>query len=226
LFTAIQLFYEYGYNTITMMDIAMATNVGISLVNYHFPSRRALREGIFEYYEGMQKEALPDLEELLRMAETVPPQALIERIMTWRDTGAKKMREAILSIAIRDVSIDARCAQFIQEMLFLPIERLLIPVLDKLIELGRIEPFDKEAFVFLLERYCFSGSALHGAEHRTHRIDMGEKGLSLLFSLIKPAGKPGEGGSESGIGSGAGAGIGDGSGSGIGFDCLEQSAPA
>jgi hypothetical protein len=57
-----------------------------------------------------------------------------------------------------------------------------------MLELGRIEPLDIEAFLTLLINFCYSAALRNYTNHPVTREEW-YSGVGLLYSLIKPTGK-------------------------------------
>jgi hypothetical protein len=60
----------------------------------------------------------------------------------------------------------------------------LVPVLNRLVELGRVEPFDVTNFVNIVVYYSISAAFLNHSPMKIS-LDEWQKGLGMIFSLLK-----------------------------------------
>ena len=180
---AIELFSKFGYAKVTMRDIASAVGVKAASIYYYFPSKRDLLNHIYQYSVEQHRKAQPDLDELLRRAETDALQEL-QRIMTFGLAPSEQaMHDTILLIAMHEITYDADSARFIEDVLFYPIEHFLTPVLQRMQNLGRIELTDIPAFISIVKNHCLSTAMLNATPLKSEH-EMRDRGFSLLFSLI------------------------------------------
>jgi AcrR family transcriptional regulator len=65
------------------------------------------------------------------------------------------------------------------------IDRILKPLLRRMVELGKIKPFDVDAFLRMLSYYYFSVAALNNSTLQQSAADY-QAGMSYFFSTITP----------------------------------------
>lgn len=128
----------------------------------------------------------PDLDELLRMAETAHPHDVLRGTTV---TYPKEIRTAmsttmlVTSSMIRfDERADRLTYKNLIEMSFI----YDIPLLERMQALGRIEPIDPHYFALLHSTYCHSTAVQFYTGH-TVGVKEWVGGLELLFQLIKVA---------------------------------------
>lgn len=63
--SAVNLFSEYGYNSISMRDVAAANGLRVSSLYNHFPSKEAILDQIYQFYYENIKDVAPDLASIL-----------------------------------------------------------------------------------------------------------------------------------------------------------------
>ena len=120
-------------------------------------------------------ESLPPIEVMLKMNFHYPPE--ISGIMN-----------NIMAIGARNVSTDVDSFIFMQENVFAT-QKVTIPLLNRLIELDRIEPLDVQAFSNIVMHYCVSVVMLNSTPIKMD-IDQWYRGLKYLYeAFIKPTGK-------------------------------------
>lgn len=56
--TAFQLFAERGFDSVTVRDLAAASNVSVGLINHHFRSKDGLREAVDEFFIAQFEDAI------------------------------------------------------------------------------------------------------------------------------------------------------------------------
>jgi len=182
---AAQLFSENGYNKVTTREIAMKAGINVASMYYYFPAKADILKNLYEFYSKELQKALPDLDELLRLAETLPPQEALMKAEFHFDESVRGFLDQILVTAAREICADPESEQFIRENIFAPSINILRPLLERMMELGRIKPCNIEAFLSVFTYYGYSAAALSnspfGKNPESYISD-----LSLLFSIITP----------------------------------------
>ncbi|MCL1952688.1 MAG: TetR/AcrR family transcriptional regulator [Oscillospiraceae bacterium] len=187
LYVAIHLFFERGCERVPVKDIADLVGIKTASVYNYFGSKGDLVGSIYEFYAVNQRLHMPNLDTLLRLAETLPLAELFSRIEYYYPPDLEKLLGCILGIAAREANTDPRGARLIKECIFGSLEKIVPPLLSRLTELGRIEPVDIPAFLSLLNYYCVGTAVLDISPLRISKEDW-RKGLMLLYSTIRPAG--------------------------------------
>ena len=180
-----RLFSEKGYHRVTTREIAKACGIQSATIYYHFPSKKEILKSLFSFYTNERFKERPDVNELLLMAEELPPHEVLMRSEYHYDTAIREVLDQILITAARDLCTEHESEQFVADNIFGDIESILKPLLHRLVELGKIEPFDIDVFIRVMSNYCFSTAALHKSVFR-QGPDEYREGMAFLFSVIKP----------------------------------------
>jgi AcrR family transcriptional regulator len=185
---AIVLFSEKGYETVSMRDIARTVGIKAASIYNHYPSKRDILESMYEFYRHVIRTVVPDEEKIISMLETEPLQDVLASMLYYFPPELQNRMDRILLIASQRISLDKDSELFVREQFFEPITRLWRSVLDRAIELGRIEPLDTDSFVRLIAFYAFSAAELNSTVMKTS-LEQWQGGLDLLYSLLKPVNK-------------------------------------
>ena len=186
---AAKLFSERGYDKVTTREIAKAAGINSASIYYHFTSKDELLKSLYKFYAEEHRKAAPDLDELLRLAETNPPHEVLMRAEFHFNKRIRKMLDQILVTAAREICGDPESEGCIKDNIFGGIENILRPLLQRMMELKKIETFDIDIFLRLVSYYCFSAAALNNSIFRQSVAEY-QSGLALLFSMVASTGKP------------------------------------
>ena len=180
------LFAERGYDRVSLDDIAKAVGIKKPSIFNHFTSKRDILNGLYVEYEKQRKNILPDLGGLLEQCETVPPLELLQKVEYHFDPETEAVMNCVLAIAAQYMSTDMISRDFIQRNVLSAPHEHLKPLLYKMIELGKIEPLDVEAFCSVVRDYCFASVAYIATPMRLGH-DRWREGLCYLFrSCVRP----------------------------------------
>jgi AcrR family transcriptional regulator len=180
-----RLFSEKGYHRVTTREIAKACGIKSATIYYHFSSKKEILKSLFSFYTNERFKERPDVNKLLLMAEELPPFEVLMQSEYHYETAIREVLDQILITAARDLCTDHESEQFVANNIFGDIEGILKPLLNRLVELGKIEPFDIDVFIRVMSNYCFSTAALHKSVFR-QGPDEYREGMAFLFSVIKP----------------------------------------
>lgn len=184
--TAAKMFSERGYDSVTMREIAKDIGINSASIYYHFPSKEDILKSLYRLYSEQRRNTSPDLEELLRLAETKPPHEVLMRSeFHYDDDEQREMLDCILVIAARKICSDPESELFIRENIFDNITTILKPLLQRLVELKKIKPLDIDCFLKVVSYYCYSAATLNNSVYKQN-IPEYQAGMSLLFSIIAP----------------------------------------
>ena len=160
LLAAVQLFSDVGFDNVSMRDIAKIAGIQAPSIYNHFESKQQLLSSIYEYFTKNQAAAIPDVAELLEKAATSPVADIISRLEYQYPPAIEETMGRILLIACQRLAIDRRSEQFIFDRFFSVTDGLYRPVLSRLVELGRIQPLDIDAFIRLVTFHSYSMAVL------------------------------------------------------------------
>jgi len=183
LIAAAKLFSESGYHKITTREIAQASGINVASIYYYFPSKSDILISLYEFYSTALQQALPDVNELLQLTEVLPPHEVLMRAECHFDKEVRSLLDQILATAARQICADPESESFIRENIFAPTVNILRPLLQRMVELGKIRPFDIESFLNILSYYGFSVAALNHSSFG-NSVAQYQSDLSFLFSLI------------------------------------------
>jgi len=182
---AAKMFSDKGYNKVTTREIAKAADANPAMIYYYFASKEELLQSLYQYYTNERIKETPDMEELLRLTETLPPHEVLMKSAFYYDESKREMMDQILVTAAREICADPESERFIRESIFDSIDQILGPVLRRLLELKRIKPFDVDAFLKVVSYYCCSAATLNNSSFNQSSKDY-QAGMALLFSIIAP----------------------------------------
>jgi AcrR family transcriptional regulator len=180
---AAKLFSVSGYNKVTIREIAQAAGINSALIYYYFSSKSDILSSLYKFYSEERRKMSPDLNELLRMAETSPSHEVLMKSGFQHKKEAREILDQILVIAAREISSDSESERFIKENICDPIIDKMKPLLKRLMELGKIKPIDIDTFIGVLSYYCFSAAALNNSAFR-NSPEKYLADLSFIFSSI------------------------------------------
>ena len=153
---AILLFSEKGYGKVSVRDIAGEAGISPSSIYSHFKSKEDILAKIYELYEEKIKTVLPNMQTLLSLAQTTHPHELLKRAQYYIETADRELMDRIILIATVESRTDEKSAMFIERNLLGNTDTITRSLLKRLLELGRIEPLDIDAFVTLATNLCYS----------------------------------------------------------------------
>ncbi|MDR3119925.1 MAG: TetR/AcrR family transcriptional regulator [Clostridiales bacterium] len=185
---AIMLFSEQNYSKVSTRDIARAAGIRPASLYSHYESKLDILYRIYAFYEEKLAQALPDINELLTLAETAHPHEILQKGLYYFDPADQELVDRTVLIAWDESRSDERSAEFIRKnILDVPanFERAL---LERMLALGRIEPLDIDAFLVVLTNFCLS-AALRNYGKLPVSLEDWTRGYILLSHLVTPTGK-------------------------------------
>ena len=182
---AARMFSEKGYDKVTTREIAKAIGINSASIYHHFSSKDDILKSLYRFYAEERIRLYPDLDKLLRLAETETPQEVLMETEYHFPEETRGLLDQILSTAAREINADPESEQFIRDNIFDSVAGIMRPLLKRLIELGKIKPFDLDNFVQVLSFYCFGAAALNHTAFK-QAVTEYQAGMSFLFSVIIP----------------------------------------
>ncbi|MCL2774635.1 MAG: TetR/AcrR family transcriptional regulator [Oscillospiraceae bacterium] len=183
---AAKMFSERGYDKVTTREIAKVVGINSASIYYYFPSKEDILKSLYRFYNEELRKVCPDLNELLRLAETdLPYEVLMKSEFHYNDKDMREMLDQILVTAALRFCGDPESERFLRENIFDNIANILRPLLLRLIELKKIKSFDVDSFIKVMSYYCYSAAALNNSDFKQD-IPEYQAGMALLFSIITP----------------------------------------
>lgn len=185
--TALTMFAESLYHTVTMRDIAEAVGIKPASIYNHFKSKDELLTIIYEYFDSNMNELMPDLDALMaQVGKRHPHDILWDTNFQYPSDIRVPMAKAIL-IASSLVRTDPRAAELIYKNLVRAPYNYDPPLLNRMMELDLIEPIDPDTYTLLHSSFCHSTAIRFSVDMLVGDIQW-EEGLRLLNSLVKVKG--------------------------------------
>ena len=182
---AIVLFSEKGYDNVSMRDIAGEVGIKASSIYNHFPSKQDILKSIYDFYVQEHRLAAPNRETLLQCLETEPFHDVLAKISYYWPPPLRDRMDRIILVASQRIYLDKDSEKFIQEHFFEPLTSMWDSLLNRAVELDKIEPVNIEAFSCLATYYAFSAAELNRTTMKIS-FEQWSEGLSMILSLIKP----------------------------------------
>ena len=181
---AARMFAERGYDKVTTREIAKSVGINSASIYYYFPSKEDILTSLYAFYSKHLSKKCPELDDLLALAETDPPHEVLMKAEFHYDDEVRETLDHILVTAARRVGGDPESEYFIRKNIFDPTMTIVKPLLERLIALKKIKPFNVDACVNVLTYYCFSAAALH---HSPFGQDLSKylSGMSYIYSSIE-----------------------------------------
>ena len=182
---AIILFSDKGYSKVSVRDIAKEVGIkAASLYNY-FESKEEILHTLYDYFFENQNKMRPDVDELVKQVETLHPFEVLGKVDFSYSKEIRENMDRIAIIGFMEWKTDKKSEEFIKKGLLDLIDDLMHPLLERMVELKKIEPLDIEAFINLISNLSFSAALRHYSAY-PFKVDKWIPTLRLAFSLIKP----------------------------------------
>ena len=185
--TAILLFSEKSYNRVSTRDIANVVGIRPASLYSHFESKDDILEHIYKLYEEKIKNVLPDMNNLLTLARTTHPHELLKRAQFFFDPADQELMDRIILIASAESRTDERSAAFIDRNLIGNQGMITRTLLKRMLELGRIEPLDVDAFVTIVTNLCYSTAIRNFGKNPVGFYEW-VRANDFLNELVRPTG--------------------------------------
>ncbi|MDR0468669.1 MAG: TetR/AcrR family transcriptional regulator [Peptococcaceae bacterium] len=182
---AAKLFSGKGYNKVTTREIAKACGINSASIYHYFPSKSHLLTNLYAFYHEEYIKVRPDVEELLRLTETLPPHEVLYRTLFYYEGDVRETMDQILITAAREICSNSENEDFIRTHLINTYEAVLKPVLIKMVELRKIKPMDIDSYLRVLTYYGYSAAALNGSPF-CQNVEEYLAGMRCLFQLVVP----------------------------------------
>jgi AcrR family transcriptional regulator len=184
---AILLFSKKSYNKVSTRDIAKIVGIRPASLYSHFESKDDILEHIYKLYEEKIKNVLPDMNNLLSLARTTHPHELLKRAQFFFDPADQELMDRIILIASVESRTDERSAAFIDRNLIGNTGMITRTLLKRMLELGRIEPLDVDAFVTIVTNLCYSTAIRNFGKNPVGFYEW-VRANDFLNELVRPTG--------------------------------------
>jgi len=184
LYTAAMMFAKDGYENVSMRELSDAVGIRVASLYNHFKSKRDILCVLYGAYEEERDNSRPDMDALLRMAETEHPLKVLNHLNHHASIETEDLMNRIMVTAAHRVSADADSAAFVKRNLLDIWTVFMKPLLVKMMDHGKIKPFNIDTFIFLTAIYSFGGTAFHSSTLEISMEDW-KRGFNLLCSLIQ-----------------------------------------
>jgi AcrR family transcriptional regulator len=179
------LFSEKGYSKVSVRDIAKEVGIKAASLYNHFSSKEEILHSLYDYYLENQNKIRPNMDELIKQAESLHPFDVLEKIYFRYADDIKENMDRISIIGFMEWRTDKKSEEFVKKCLLDLIDDLVRPLLERMLELGKIETLDIDAFVCLVSNFLFSYVLRNYSAHPVS-TDQWVSALKLALSLIKP----------------------------------------
>jgi AcrR family transcriptional regulator len=182
---AIILFSDKGYSKVSVRDIAKAVGIKAASLYNHFNSKEEILHSLYDYYIENQNKIRPNIDNLIKQVESLHPFEVLEKIYFRYADDIKENMDRISIIGFMEWRTDKKSEEFIKKCLLDLVDDLVRPLLERMLELGKIEALDIDAFVCLVSNITF-GYVLRN--YSAYPVSTGRwvSALQLVLSLVKP----------------------------------------
>jgi AcrR family transcriptional regulator len=185
--TSIKLFSERSYATVTTRDIANAVGVKPASLYSHFPSKEGILRMIYTLFEENLERSRPKTSELVKHAETAPVREVMLRANFHYDPKIQETMDRIVTIAAMECRLDCISEEFLKRNIIDSVWENARVLVERLIELGRVEPFDVQAFLILHTNFAYSAALRNYTRYMVTMEDW-YRGVNMLYGMLKPTG--------------------------------------
>jgi AcrR family transcriptional regulator len=183
--TAAKMFSERGFDRVTVREIAKDVGITSGSLYNHFVSKDEILKELYSFYSKYRLSECPNLDELLQIAETDPPHDVLMKSEFHYREDICEILDQIVATATRMICSDDENKLFIRENFFDSISGILGPLLERMVELGKIKPFDINTFLSVVSYYCFGAAALNISPFK-QSVAQYQAGMAFIFSSIVP----------------------------------------
>src|SRR3954468_9971738 len=168
LVNAEQLFAEFGYNRVSIRDIANAANVPIALVGYYFGRKEELFATIFEHRRAYIEERI----ERLKAINLDAPDPVVEIVRAWAEPAmnvrSSSSGETFSLLVARIVWDQEGVAQRMLQRYYDPLAEVFIEAMMR-----AFPDCDRVTIVWRYE-YAIGVLLMHVADRRVERLSAGQ----------------------------------------------------
>ena len=181
--TAAKLFEAYGYNNVSIRDIAKKVGITNPAIYNHFKTKKDILSVLYEVFKEQRLKYFPSIESVVEFVEKESPSKIFDFLNFQFPSHIANFMNSVLTTAIREISTDIDSLNFIKDVIMT--DEFLKPALKKMIELKKIEPIDTELFIEICVHYAFSAVALNATPLKFD-LKKWKRGLDFLYSFAMP----------------------------------------
>jgi len=180
---AVEMFSERGFRSVSTREIAKAADINPASIYYYFSSKNDILKSLYKFYIDKQNQAAPDFGQLKQLVQDCSAHEVLMKAEYHYKEGEREMLDQILITAAREICSDPASEQFIRESIFDSVDNGLRPLLQQMIDLGKLKPFDLDIFIRVVSNYCFSTASLNNSVFR-QGVSEYQEGMAYLFSSV------------------------------------------
>ena len=178
-----KMFSAKGYEKVTVRVIAAAAGINAASIYRYFLSKREILDSMYKYFIDQQNKRGPSLDTLLQMAETEPPLDVLMKTQFYYDEKDQEFLDNVVATASKMIHSDEESERFIRVIIIDCITHTLKPILQHMISLKKIKPFDIDTFLKVLSGYCYSTAVLNATSLK-HDKSLYDKCMEFIYSSV------------------------------------------
>ena len=187
---AVDSFAEKSFKHCTMQEVADKVNIKAPSIYKHFANKKEILTEIFEYYkDNLNKQRLP-AEKVIEAIDNEPLGKVFSKLFITFETEDEYTIMMKISKIVIDMSYKNKDAKKVFQIVFIDEPtKYLNDVFTKLINSGKIKPFDYESLTFQIiafSRMMFEICALNGCD-RKEMDNKYNNGIAMLASGFERA---------------------------------------
>lgn len=182
--SSVDLFSKNGYDNTSMRDIADANGIKAASLYNHFPSKETILRTMYDFYYANMKNSENDLSEIFALIPTKTAKEVLFATMMYYEEELQPFMDKIYLISLLRSMFDTEASELVWKYNFNHTKLHLGAVLQRMIDVGKIEPLDIEGFINIFTSFSFTAIF---KQNTNEPIGMENwlKGLDLIFSLVK-----------------------------------------
>jgi AcrR family transcriptional regulator len=166
-----------------MRDIACAVGIKAGSIYSHFKSKSHLLGEMYDFFLEKQREIAPSLEKLLADAETKPIREVFMSL-DYHFSDAEELMDRIVVVACAESRTDELSGEFVRKTYTELPKKYLGALLEKLIEIGRIEPMNVDNFLYIFSSVAFYTTMRLFTKYQP-TVEQWLRVWETMFSMIK-----------------------------------------
>ena len=190
--TFVELTSTFGYESVSMRDIADKVGIKVASIYNHFETKAKILEFAYDYYTERQYDNRKPVDEMKKMIETATADEIVNTFLFrfFSDDQKRYKRMILITKIIYMRLFQDQMANAIFAEQFENNAEYVIAVLNHGIEVGRLDSgFDIETFAdVLIGAVTIMGiRAFSGASYRVGELEQAERILALHARLLSTA---------------------------------------